>query len=186
MSFLEKEDDKEIEKVKYPQKVLEKIEQLKERFSLNEICVLTRTRKDGVAIANYLSEKGIAIISSETLLLQNSEKVSFIIDVLKVLQNPSDEETRFEMLYFLHQHLQIKTPKNSFLKAFSKVDNQTILTSLKNEGVSFEVAAFHQLPFYEKIEAIIRGFNLVNSSDAYVSIFFRHRFRTTKKRNGYW
>ena len=62
---------------------------------MNEICVLTRTRKDGVAIANYLSEKGIAIISSETLLLQNSEKVSFIIDVLKVLQNPSDEETRF-------------------------------------------------------------------------------------------
>lgn len=171
LSFLEKEDDKEIEKVKYPQKVLEKIEQLKERFSLNEICVLTRTRKDGVAIANYLSEKGIAIISSETLLLQNSEKVSFIIDVLKVLQNPSDEETRFEMLYFLHQHLQIKTPKNSFLKAFSKVDNQTILTSLKNEGVSFEVAAFHQLPFYEKIEAIIRGFNLVNSSDAYVQFF---------------
>ena len=77
----------------------------------------------------------------------------------------------FEMLYFLHQHLQIKTPKNSFLKAFSKVDNQTILTSLKNEGVSFEVAAFHQLPFYEKIEAIIRGFNLVNSSDAYVQFF---------------
>ena len=171
MSFLEKEDDKEIEKVKYPQKVLEKIQHLKERFSLNEICVLTRTRKDGVAIANYLSEKGIAIISSETLLLQNSEKVSFIIDVLKVLENPSDEETRFEMLYFLHQHLQIKTPKNTFLKAFSKVDNQTILTSLKNEGVSFEVAAFHQLPFYEKIEEIIRGFKLVNSSDAYIQFF---------------
>jgi ATP-dependent exoDNAse (exonuclease V) beta subunit len=171
LSFLEKEDDKEVEKVKYPQKVLEKIYDLKERFSLNEICVLIRTRKDGVAIANYLSENGIAIISSETLLLQNSAKVSFIIDVLKVLQNPSDEETRFEMLYFLHQHLQIKTPKNSFLKAFSKVDIQTILTSLKNEGVSFEVAAFHQLPFYEKIEEIIRGFNLVNSSDAYIQFF---------------
>lgn len=171
LTFLEKEAEEEVEKVKYPQKVLEKIQQLKEQFSLYEICVLTRTRKDGIAVANYLSENEIAIISSETLLLQNSAKVSFIIAILKALQNPSDEETRFEILYFLHQHLQIETPKNSFFKEFSKADNQTILASLKNEGVSFDVSTFHQLPFYEKIEEIIRGFNLVNSSDAYIQFF---------------
>ncbi|MDG1227769.1 MAG: UvrD-helicase domain-containing protein, partial [Polaribacter sp.] len=171
LSFLDKSDDKEIEKVKYPQKVLEKINQLKESFSLNEICILTRTRKDGVAVAKYLSEKGVNIVSSETLLLQNSEKVTFIIDFLKVLQNPSDEESRFEILYFLHQHLQIEIPKNNFLKEFSKADNKTILESLKKYGVSFDASIFFQLPFYEKIEEIIRGFNLVISSDAYVQFF---------------
>jgi len=171
LSFLDKNEDKEIEKVKYPQKVLEKINQLKESFSLNEICILTRTRKDGVAVANYLSEKGVNIVSSETLLLQNSGKVSFIIDFLKVLQNPSDEESRFEILYFLHQHLQIEIPKNNFLKEFSKADNKTILESFKKYGVSFDASIFYQLPFYEKIEEIIRGFNLINSSDAYVQFF---------------
>tara|TARA_B110000046_G_scaffold18788_1_gene17924 strand:+ start:18108 stop:21236 length:3129 start_codon:yes stop_codon:yes gene_type:complete len=171
LSFLEKDEDKEVEKLKYPQKVLTKIHQLKDRFSLNEICVLTRTKKDGVAVANYLSENGVDIISSETLLIQNSPKVLFIIDVLKVLQNPNDEETRFEMLYFLHQHLQIKKPKHIFFKEFSKLDNQTIFKSLKLFGISFEISTFHQLPFYEKIEEIIRGFNLVNSSDAYVQFF---------------
>ena len=171
LSFLEKNEDKELEKVKYPQKVLEKIHQLKEQFSLSEICVLTRTRKDGVAVANYLSEKGIDIVSSETLLLKNSAKVTFIVDVLKVLQNPSDEETRFEMLYFLHQHLEIENPKHVFFNEFAKADNQTILESLKKYGVSFEASLFHQLPFYEKIEEIIRGFNLINSSDAYIQFF---------------
>ncbi|MGJ8761814.1 MAG: UvrD-helicase domain-containing protein [Polaribacter sp.] len=171
LTFLEKNEDKELEKVKYPQKVLEKILQLKESFSLSEICVLTRTRKDGVAVANYLSEKGIDIVSSETLLLKNSAKVTFIVDVLKVLQNPSDEETRFEMLYFLHQHLQIEKPKHVFFNEFAKSDNQTILESLKNLGVTFNILAFHQLPFYEKIEEIIRGFNLINSSDAYLQFF---------------
>jgi ATP-dependent exoDNAse (exonuclease V) beta subunit len=171
LSFLEKEEDKDIEKSKYPQKVLAKIHQLKDRFSLNEICVLTRTKKDGVAVANYLSENGVDIISSETLLIQNSLKVSFIIDVLKVLQNPNDEETRFDMLYFLHRHLQVKKPKHIFFKEFSKADTQTILESLKNYGVSFEISAFYQHPFYEKIEEIIRGFNLINSSDAYVQFF---------------
>ena len=171
LSFLEKEEDKDIEKSKYPQKVLAKIHQLKHSFSLNEICVLTRTKKDGVAVANYLSENGIDIISSETLLIQNSPKVSFIIDVLKVLQNPNDEETRFDMLYFLHRHLQVKKPKHIFFKEFSKADTQTILESLKNHGVSFEISTFHQHPFYEKIEEIIRGFNLIKSSDAYVQFF---------------
>jgi ATP-dependent exoDNAse (exonuclease V) beta subunit len=171
LSFLDKNEDKEIEKVKYPQKVLEKINELKESFSLNEICILTRTRKEGVAVANYLSEKGVNIVSSETLLLQNSQKVCFIIDLLKVLQNPSDEESRFEILYFLHQHLQIEIPKNNFLKEYSKANNKTILESLKTYGVSFDASIFHQLPFYEKIEEIIRGFNLIKSSDAYVQFF---------------
>ena len=108
LTFLEKEEDKDLEKLKYPKKVLEKINKVKDSFSLNEICVLTRTKKDGVAVANYLSENGVDIISSETLLIQNSPKVCFIIDVLKVLQNANDEETRFEVLYFLHQHLLVQ------------------------------------------------------------------------------
>jgi hypothetical protein len=45
LTFLDKEEDKDANKVKYPKKVFEKINQLKDRFSLNEICVLTRTKK---------------------------------------------------------------------------------------------------------------------------------------------
>ena len=104
-------------------------------------------------------------------MLQNSAKVTFIIDVLKVLQNPNDEETRFELLYFLHNHLAINKSKHSFFKEFAKENVQTIFEYLKSFGISFDILAFHQLPFYEKIEEIIRGFNLVNSSDAYVQFF---------------
>ena len=171
LSFLEKEEEKEDEKVKYPKKVLEKIHELKHDFSLGEICILTRKRSDGVAIANYLSENGIDIISSETLLLQNSLKVCFIVDILIVLQNPNDEETRFEMLYFLQQHLQIENLKHSFFKEFAKADNKTIFDALKVHGISFDISTFHQLPFYEKIEEIVRSFNLINSSDAYIQFF---------------
>ncbi|KGL58983.1 UvrD-helicase domain-containing protein [Polaribacter sp. Hel1_85] len=171
LNFFDKNEDKELEKVKYPQRVLEKINQLKEDFSLNEICVLTRTRKDGVAVANYLSEKGINIISSETLLLKNNAKVTFLINVLKILQNPSDEETRFEFLYFLYDHLKVKKPKHLFLSEFAKSENQIILEALISYGISFDISEFHELPFYEKIEKIIRSFHLVNSSDAYIQFF---------------
>ena len=171
LSFLEKEEDKEDEKVKYPKKVLEKINQLKDDFYLNEICVLTRTKKDGIAVADYLSENGVSIISSETLLLKNNSKINFIIDFLYSIQNTNDEEKRFEVLYFLHEHLQLKVPKHEFFKRHVKSTNAFIFENLKSYGISFNFSVFQQVPFYEKIEEIIRGFRLVNSSNAYVQFF---------------
>ncbi|MCG1035371.1 UvrD-helicase domain-containing protein [Polaribacter sargassicola] len=171
LTFLEENKDKEERKIRYPKKVLDKINQLKEEFSLGEICVLTRKRSDGIAIANYLSDNGINIVSSETLLLQNNAKVIFIINFLNVLQNPSDEDSRFEILCFLYQHLKITVSKHSFLNSLAKSNIQEILDYLKTYNITFDVFAFHLLPFYEKIEYIIREFKIVNSSDAYVQFF---------------
>lgn len=171
LTFLEKEEDKEEEQIKYPKKVLELVKRLENEFSLNEICILVRKKKDGIAVANYLSENGVDIISSETLLLENSSKVKFIIDVLQVIQHPNDKETCLELLYFLQEYLRITKDKHSFIAEFIHQSNENIFQQLKNYGTSFELATFHQLPFYEKIEEIIRGFQLITSSDAYVQFF---------------
>ena len=170
-TFLEKEDDKEEEKLKYPKKVLEKINDLKSEFGLNEMCVLVRKKKDGIAVANYLSGNGIDIISSETLLLQNSAKVNFIVHLLQVIQHPKDKETLLEVLCFLHKHLGLKISEHSFIENLIHQSNKAIFQELKNYGISFDLFSFYQLPFYEKVEEIIRSFKLINSSDAYVQFF---------------
>jgi len=171
LDFLEKEEVKENEEIKYPKKVLAHILALRNEFSLGEICVLTRTKKDGIAVANYLSENEVPIVSSETLLLNTSTKVNFIVDVLKVIQNPGDQETRFEMLYFLHQHLNISDDKTSFLKKYVALENHEIFKGLEQYNVAFDIGRFNQFPFYEKIEEIVRGFQLLETSDAYVQFF---------------
>ena len=171
LSFLEKEADKEVELLKYPKKVLDKINELKYDFSLNEICVLVRKKKDGIAVANYLSENGIAIISSETLLLQKSAKVNFIVNVLQIIQHPKDKETLLEVLYFLHNHLTLKIGKHLFISEIIHQSNEAVFQHLKNYDISFELFNFYPLPFYEKVEEIIRCFKLINSSDAYVQFF---------------
>ena len=171
ISFLEKEEEKEDEQLKFPKKVLEKINSLRENFKLNEICVLTRKKKDGQQVAKYLSENGIEVISPDSLLLQNSSKVSFLIDVLQIIQNPTDEETRFEVLYFLQEHLKFTESKDAFFHRFAKQENTVIFQQLNEFGVYFDLTNFQQLPFYEKIESIIRSFNLIQSSDAYVQFF---------------
>ncbi len=171
LSFLEKLVEKEDELIKYPKKVLEIIQHLDPRFSLSDVCVLVRKKKDGIAVANYLSENGIDIISSETLLLQNSSKVNFIVNLLQIIQHPNDKEIWMEILHFLHKHLQLKIDEHSFLSEIIHQRNEQIFKKLGNYGILFHVDLFYQLPFYEKVEEIIRSFRLINSSDAYVQFF---------------
>src|SRR5690606_32848010 len=65
----EKDDDRD---TLYSEKILETIETcVNNGFSLGDICVLVRKKKEGVAIANYLSQQNIRIVSSETLLINN-------------------------------------------------------------------------------------------------------------------
>ena len=103
--------------------------------------------------------------------LDNSSKVNFIIDVLKVIHQPEDKETLLEVLYFLHEHLQVKSDKHSFISGLIHHKNEVLFEELKNFGFTFNIASFHQLPFYEKTEEIIRSFQLIKSSDAYVQFF---------------
>ena len=68
----------------YLEKTLDTIYQvLNNNFEYRDIVLLTRKKIDGVYLANYLTQKSIPILSSETLLIQNATEVKLILDVLK-------------------------------------------------------------------------------------------------------
>jgi len=161
----------------YPKKVLEIIQKLtlkvdgNNNFDKKDICVLTRTRKQGVAIAEFLTKEGIQIISSETLLLQNSPKVNFIMDLLNFISQPLDGEVQFEVLYFLHKHLEIKQNKHSFFQEMLALKEIDFFNKLQKQEIYFDLAYFTSLSLYESIEYIIRNFNLTTTSNAYLQFF---------------
>jgi len=171
LAFLRKEDEKEDEKLKYPKKVLKTIQNLDPQFSLSDICVLVRKKNDGFDVASYLSENGIDIVSSDTLLLSNSYKVIFIVNILQVIQHPYDKEILLECLYFLYSHLGIQIDKHQFITEFIYLETNEVFVKLREQEIFFDISKFHQKPFYEKVEEIIRSFRLIDSSDAYVQFF---------------
>ncbi|AXT18708.1 DNA helicase UvrD [Flavobacteriaceae bacterium AU392] len=172
ISFLniEKEDNKDL---LYSQKVVETIEEcLSNGFQLKDITILVRKKKEGVAIANYLTDEvGIDIISSETLLISNSPEVSFIINLLKFLFRPKDNEIKILLLKYLANHKFNITDKHHFYSAHINLEIKILFDKLKDYGISFNYNEALQLPLYETIEAIIQSFHLVKASDAYVQFF---------------
>lgn len=166
-SALENEKKEEV----YPKQVWEVLENLDKHFQKNEVCILVRTKKQGVSVANYLSERGVALISSETLLLKNSRKVQFLINLLYFIQNPLNREAKFGVLSFLHSTLNTEEAAHVFYRDLISLEPEAFYRRLHAYGLYFDYEAFFQMAFYDSIEELLRSFGLMKKSDAYLQFF---------------
>lgn len=169
----------------YAKKVYDTVVKCKKKdIPLDDICVIVRKRKEGVTIANYLSERGLKITSSETLLLKNSDKVQFLDNFLKLLLQPENDGLKIEILSFIANHHQIED-KHSFYKTHLKPNLNEIFLSLAEANLNIYIDNNHllSLPLYELVEHLIRSFNLNNISDAYLQFYLDFVLEFTQKQN---
>ncbi len=153
---------------------------VKRGCKLEDICVIVRKGKQGVAVAEYLSERGINITSSETLLLKNSNRVKFLNAFLKLLLQPENDSLKIEVLSLLAKqhhvedyHLFFETHlHNTLEKVFKSLETLNIIVN-KNQLL--------RLPLYELIEQLIRIFKLNETSDAYIQFYLDVVLEFTQK-----
>ncbi|TYB78647.1 UvrD-helicase domain-containing protein [Bizionia myxarmorum] len=143
---------------------------LENGFQEADICVLVRKKKDGVAIANYLSEQGLNIMSSETLLLNNSQNVQFVNNILRLLLQPENQETKAAILLHISNLCHIEE-KHNFLKTHIHLDISALFKKLEALDFFINYNDLIQLSFYDMVETIIREFKLVNHSDAFIQYY---------------
>ncbi|GAB1856101.1 UvrD-helicase domain-containing protein [Flavobacteriaceae bacterium MHTCC 0001] len=143
---------------------------LENGFEYGDITVLVRKKKEGVAVANYLSANGIPIISSETLLLSNSKEVVFINDMLTLLVHPNNNDIKIKVLSFLASHFNISN-KHQFFKDYLKLSISELFQKMKDFDVVINLLKLMQLSLYEIVENIVRCFKLVESSNAFIQYY---------------
>ncbi len=183
LNFVEKCENNEERDQVFPEKVYETILNLEGKFDRNEICILVRKKTNGIAIANYLTEKGVDIVSSETLLIKNNNKVDFIINLLSFLKEKDNDDAKFNVLEFLYHHFQIQKEQHDFIQEIVKLDPVDFFKALEKHQIFYSPQNFNQSPFYEGIEEIIRSFNLANESDAYLQFFLDFVFEFVQKKS---
>lgn len=157
------EDSKEAKDLSYCEEVLCIInELLNKEVPFRDMCVLFRTKKQGVKVAEYLLGNKIPVISSESLLLQNNTSVSFLINLLKLSNFPSDLNIQYEILSFLSP----PQNKHSFIS-----QNLEKLPALFNSAYNFDLTIFNKRSVYDALEYAIQRFRLCEDSNAYISSF---------------
>jgi ATP-dependent exoDNAse (exonuclease V) beta subunit len=128
-------------------------------FEYKDIVILTRKRDQGIAIANYLTEQKIPLLSSETLMIQNATEVRLIIHLLKYLKNNSDLEAKAYFLHYVAEHIQDKLPIHDFIAEGMALYQET---EFENWLLSFDISLSFQnsrkKSLYEAVEIIIAKF----------------------------
>jgi len=155
----------------YPEAVYKTLNRcLKEGFSLKDICILVRKKKEGVEIADFLTDKGLDIISSETLLISRSPKIQFIVNLLNLALQPEDYELKADVLYAITDILTI-AEKHEFIDRYLKTDLKTFTDALQEHQIVFNFNTLSHSSLYYSVEYIIQQFNLAETADAYIQFF---------------
>jgi ATP-dependent exoDNAse (exonuclease V) beta subunit len=145
------------------------IEQLQDRgYSLKDIAILVRTKKEGANVANRLleyksqnpdSKYRYDIISDEALFVNKSKSIKLIVSLLKYLHNPLDASLKALAVYEYFKYSNQLTAEEALLKYFSAKDGLP-------EDITAELNRMRELPLYEMTEEMFRLFgNAMNRNE---------------------
>ncbi|WP_299333137.1 exodeoxyribonuclease V subunit beta [uncultured Psychroserpens sp.] len=152
-------------------------------FALKDMCIIVRKTKEGIAIAQFLSDLDIDIISSETLLLKNSPEVEFINHIITLSLHPKNDEVKVQLLNFIAEYKLELEDTHQFFSELIHLKAKVLFDKLHELGFEFNYLEFLQLPIYEAVESVIRGFNLNETSNAYIQFYLDEVFDYSQKYN---
>ncbi|MRX63067.1 UvrD-helicase domain-containing protein [Maribacter luteus] len=161
LTFIEKQEEQDLDGL-YCEEVLRTIEQLKEKgCPLRDIAILVRDNKHGYTLADYLTEKSIPVISPDSLLIGNIEKVRFLIDLLQYTSHTDDLEASYNILYYL-----LGDDPNAHTLIHNNLHN---LDGFLLNNYDFNLSYLNNRSVYDGLELAIKRFDLAQISDAYLT-----------------
>jgi len=141
-------------------------------FQYRDIVLLTRKRQPGVLLATYLTEKGIPILSSETLLIENATEVKLIINLLRYLKSNENREAKAHFLYFAARAKEGGIPVHDFIASgMEQPDEETLESWLQAQGIHISFRNCRKRSLYEAVETIVDAFIKDKSNQSYVQYF---------------
>lgn len=138
--------------------------------SLGDITILCRAADEASRVSRKLLEEGIPVISSESLLLNQSDEVNFILALLRLLADPGNQVAVLEAVSYLRKRGIIRQPDSlpgvlSALNLAGRSHRQqqpdlqgAFETLLEKNGISFSFRAFAHQNLYDICETIVRSF----------------------------
>lgn len=150
------------------------IEQLQDNgYSLRDIAILVRTKKEGADVANRLleyksknpgSRYKYDIISDEALFVRNSKSIKLVVSLLKYLRNPSDSTLRTLAIYEYYKFKDQLTPEETIRSHFSASGDFP-------EDAAIHLRRIKELPLYEMTEEIFDLFK--EAMDTHENIYIQ-------------
>ena len=151
-------------------------------YQYSDIALLTRKSDYGSKMANYLNDKGIPVISQDSILLKSSDKVQLMVNALRYLINGDNETVIANVLYYwkLSQELDFEGDVSPFfgeVKAIAK--GETAIESVLGLGEAgmLEDALAKATCLYDLCANLLRIFRFDTIHDAFINFFMDEVFK---------
>jgi ATP-dependent exoDNAse (exonuclease V) beta subunit len=165
IEFLEHDDYKANTNLK----IKETIEQcLADGYQYSDITILTRSNDNASSIASFLLENNIQVISSESLLLNNSNEVKFLLSLLKYIANPSDLANH---LYAVNYLINTRFTNEENIDYFIHKAPDVLGGFLQKHQLTLSTASATTFSLYELTEYLIEHFELGKNVNIFIQFF---------------
>ncbi|MBO0933698.1 UvrD-helicase domain-containing protein [Fibrella aquatilis] len=135
-----------------------------EGYAYSDMAVLTREKKDAQAVANELNRQQIPLVSADSLSLQFSDPIRFLVALLNLVCRPGQRPLRYEVLYLFHTVVKFEVPTDHQTEAIRLVADSTdeagVFAYMATEGFAVDPTGLVQLNVYELTERLAHGFKL--------------------------
>ncbi len=186
--FVENSREKEVVDAQTFVALKERIEScVSDGFQYRDIAILCRSNSNASLIANYLLSENISVLSSESLLLKNSDKINFLMAFIQYLIDQSNQHAILVILNYLSKLGCVEglddyaVVKNLLVK--EKEQNYYLLDYLKKHIKTFDFQGFLFWSPYDLCESLISEFKLEESPDVYVQQFLDTVLDLTQKKS---
>lgn len=169
ISLLEEDTDEE-----YAANTLATIQRcLSQGYTYSDICIIIRKKKHGLLLADFLMQHEIPVVSSDSLLLSESAKAIFLVQLIRHMVQPTELEIQYEILNFLSEG---KNDKHAYI-----YENLGKLNTHLLETYGFDASKLRQASVFDGLAYAIKTFDLIPTSDAHLSAFMDLVFDVEQK-----
>ncbi len=140
-----------------------------------DICLLSRSNKDGRVLAKFLEQEGYSVSSPDSLLLSGHADIQLLMSFIEVL---SGGEAHRPFLYILHRLLE-RTDRLSEYNAWSgKLNNKksgrsALIALISDLQISMDLDDFQDKDAYQSLQALTQILAL-SDKDPYLQELFNH------------
>ncbi|WP_461116121.1 UvrD-helicase domain-containing protein [Spirosoma jeollabukense] len=141
---------------------------LADGYQYGDIAILCRKKAHAKALANELNARQIPLVSADSLSLEFSDPVKWLVTLMQVLQRPDQLLLRYELLYLFHRVVQGIFPDDALtekLRAVANGDPLGVYEYLTAAGYPLDPHALGQLNPYELAERLTAQFGLFNQAE---------------------
>jgi ATP-dependent exoDNAse (exonuclease V) beta subunit len=151
-------------------------------YSLADITILVRNSKLGSVVANYLNDKGIPVISKDSILLKSSDKVQLLVNTLRYLIHSDNEVYVANVLYY--RRLTQNPPFDGELDSLFENVKSIVRGAMSIDAVlgldetdSLSSALSKSTCLYDLCASLLRIYHLDSVRDAFLNYFLEEVFK---------